>query len=134
MFFDILGAHNTCLLLAAKGILVFIMVVFSLTSLYIAVNARRWYLSLVQTEDICNQLRDMSMFQGTVARAQLAEFAERLRRSQEKPDPAVAETLLKTLSPVAMLLLSKEQSLLKWSFAAVNAGRHLFSFFQRKKS
>ncbi len=121
-------------LLIAKGILVFIMITFSFMALYVAANARAWHLTLSQTEDVCNQLRDMSMFQGTVLRAQLSEFAERLRKGEPRQDPEFAKTLLKTLSPVAMLLLSKERSLLKWSFTALAAGQNLFSLWKRKKS
>ena len=75
-------------------------------------------------EKECDMIRDITLFQASDVRAQLALIKEKM---QAKNEPAsrdeVTRTILKSVSPLVMLFFRKERSIVKWSLAAVNVGR-----------
>lgn len=85
-------------------------------------------------EKECDMLRDITLFQASDLRAQLALVKEKM---QAKNEPAsrdeVTRTILKSVSPLVMLFFRKERSIVKWSLAAVNVGRVLAKHLRFKR-
>lgn len=119
----------------AKLILVIVMVSFSLLALTITLSAGSLTRTLAEAETQCEDLRDLTMFQATVTRTQLAETAERLRkRGEPEPETDLVADLVASALPVAMMLLQKERSLVKWGLTAFNVGRRVWNKFQQQKN
>jgi hypothetical protein len=77
-------------------------------------------------EKECDMMRDITLFQASDMRAQLALVKEKMRdRTEPASKDEVARSILKSVSPLVMLFFSKERSIVKWSLAAVNLGRVL---------
>ncbi len=119
----------------AKLVLVIVMVSFSLIALTVTLSARSIERILAEVETQCEDLRDLTMFQATLTRAQLAETAERLRkRGEPEPETDLVADLVSSALPVAMMLLQKERSLVKWGLTAFNVGRRVWNKFQQQKN
>lgn len=90
--------------------------------------------ALLQIEEECSELRDVSILGATQTRAQLAEISERLRRQAEPPNEREATALvLKHLSPIVMLFFAKEKSMLKWGMGAFQLARSFAKYLNAKK-
>lgn len=89
--------------------------------------------TLILIEQDCSELRDVSVLGATQMRAQLAQVSERLKRQAQPDERQATAMVLKSVSPLVMLLFAKEKSMLKWGMTAFGLGRSLFKYFDIKK-
>src|SRR5579883_1420154 len=109
----------------AKLLLVAALIIGGCFCLILLPQVSHWNhkLDLVQQE--CEIAAKVTYLQGEVLRAQLEALNEKLKHTVEPEKKEMAAAVLKTISPLAMLYLNKERSILKWSFAAARLGNNL---------
>lgn len=88
-------------------------------------------LMVLETE--CDIARDAAMMQATIARSQLSELQERMKRKEEKAEIEVVSNLIKQAMPVVTMFMNKETNLLKWGFAGAKLVRSAFEYFSEKE-
>ncbi|HEY9791876.1 MAG TPA: hypothetical protein V6D22_15835 [Candidatus Obscuribacterales bacterium] len=92
-------------------------------------QAGRFYRTLAGIQQECELATNLTFLQGEITRAQLEQISQKLRQASEPQEKEITETMLKSLSPIVMLYLRKEKSLVEWSMAAANLGRTLLKYF-----
>ncbi len=126
--------HSIFWVLLAKVLLAIFMFVTALLFLLILRRSGEWHQMLIAVEAECDFARDNAMLQATMARSQLAELQERLRKKPEKAEFEVVTGILKKAGPVLSLLMARETNLLKWGFAGANLAKSVFEYFSRKQN
>jgi hypothetical protein len=96
-------------------------------------NSGRWAKELVLVQTECELATNLTFLQGEMVRAQLEDVNDRIRKQLEPQEIDATKTLLQTMSPLMMLFVQKEKSIMKWSLAAVNAGKMLTKYFNSPK-
>jgi hypothetical protein len=126
---------TTAPLLIAKLALIIVLICGGLLCLYCLTQVGRWTEDLVRIQAECELATNLTFLQGEMTRAQLEQVSLKLQKMAEPEEREITETLFKSLSPIVMLYLRKEKSVIEWSLAAAGMGRDLFKhFWSPKKS
>ncbi len=120
-------------MIGSKCIAALLFVVLGLLSLVVLSNARQWREELAIAEKQMEILRDEVLVAGMVARAQMAEASERMRRDPEKEQSEIMAGLMKQAMPLITMVMKKERSALTWGLAGFKLIRSLVSYFASKK-
>jgi hypothetical protein len=120
-------------LLIAKLALVTVLVCGGLFCLLCLTQVGRWNEDLGRIQSECELATNLTFLQGEMTRAQLEQIALKLQKMAEPEEREITETLFKSLSPIVMLYLRKEKSVIEWSLAAAGMGRDLFKHFWSPK-
>lgn len=121
------------ILIAAKLWIINLLIVGIVACWFFLLTSRVWSGLLTDVQQECELATNLVFLQGEMARAQLESLAEKIRASAQPEEREITQTMLKTLSPVVMLFLHKERSVVKWSMAAVNLSKGLMSYFWSAK-
>jgi hypothetical protein len=89
----------------------------------------QWQTALEMMEKHAELARDLSMMQAEYMRVQLDGLNQRLKQTIEPEVKDITKSLLKSVSPLAVLFFKREHNPFAWGAAALNAGRTLFSYF-----
>lgn len=121
------------LLIAAKLWIINLLLVGIIGCWFFLLTSRVWSDLLTDVQQECELATNLVFLQGEVARSQLESLSEKIRAAAQPEEREITETMLKTLSPVVMLFLHKERSVVKWSMAAMNLSKGLMSYFMSPK-
>jgi hypothetical protein len=118
-------------LLVAKLVLIAVSIGSGLLCLLSLLNIGRFYRTLTAIRKECELMTNLTFLQGEMTRAQLEQLHERIRQAvqSQRPSHEIGETMLRSLSPLVMLFLRKEKSIIQWSLAAANIGRGMLKYF-----
>lgn len=124
--------HGPFLVLLAKSLVALIMFGSGAVCIFVLLHRKQWQEALAIIETECDNARDMSMLQATVARSQLAELREKMTHRPEKAEIEVISSIVKNAMPVLSLLMTRETSLFKWGFAGFKFIRSAYEYFSSR--
>lgn len=129
LFFLATSEHR---LLTAKVLVSIMFLVLGVVALVVLSNAQRWRRELAVAEAQMDILRDEVLVAGMMARAQMAEARERMRKSPEKDQSEIVASLMKQAMPLINLVVKKEKSAVTWGLAGFKLMRTVISYFASK--
>jgi hypothetical protein len=115
-------------LLVAKLALIVFLICAGFFCLICVFNVHRFHRALTAVQQECELMTNLTFLQGEMTRAQLEQLNERIRQATEPEEREITETMLKSLSPLVMLFLRKEKSIIQWSLAAANIGKDMLKY------
>lgn len=121
------------LLISAKIAFIELLIMGCIVCWIGILNSGNWAAQLVQLQSEFELATNLTFLQGEMVRAQLEDMSARIHKSMEPQEIDMTETLLQSLSPMAMLFFKKEKSIMKWSMAAVKVGKTLGKYFWSPK-
>ncbi|MBY0551126.1 MAG: hypothetical protein K2W95_27855 [Candidatus Obscuribacterales bacterium] len=116
----------------AKGLVSLMFIVLGLVSLVVLSNAQRWREELMIAESQMDIMRDEVLVAGMMARAQMADARERLRRDPEKEQSEIVASLMKQAMPLITLVMKKERSYMTWGLAGFKLMRSVIRYLSNK--
>lgn len=119
-------------LLLAKVLVSVMFVVLGLVALVALSNAQRWREELMIAEAQMDIMRDEVLVAGMMARAQMSEARERMRRNPEKEHSEVMASLMKQAMPLITMVMKKERSAMTWGLAGFKLMRSVIRYFSTK--
>lgn len=119
-------------MIIGKIIVFLLFFALGVVALFIVNNARQWREELAIAEKQMDVLRDEVLVAGMVARAQMAEARERLRKDPEKEQSEIMAGLMKQALPLVSMVLKKEKSAITWGLAGFKLVRGLISYFSAR--
>jgi hypothetical protein len=119
-------------LMGAKIIVTLMFSALGIAALIVQSNASQWREELSIAEKQMDVLRDEVLVAGMVARAQMADARERMKKDPEKEHSEIVAALMKQAVPLISMVVKKERSAITWGLAGLKLVRHLVRFFASK--
>lgn len=119
-------------LVAAKILLIEVMVVSALISLVIVLASRQIKHGLSQAEEIAHFASDQAFVELNTARETLAQIRRKLSREEQELASGAIPELLKTVGPFVMLFIQKEKSIFKWGMLGMKIAQNAMALMKER--
>jgi len=118
---------------AAKVIMIYVMVSFSAVALVIAFFRDWLFEKLVLVEDIADMVKEEASMQLQLVNHKLNELNYRYFEKKDSTARDVLPEFLRNLTPFAMLIINKEQSMMRWASVGMKFAKSAMELYQARK-
>jgi len=117
----------------AKFLIINVMIAVSVTAWVLLLTWPQISAALTAVQQECELATNLTFLQAEMARAQLESVNDRIQRAIQPEEVDATQTLLKTISPLVSMFVRRETSVIKWSMAVVDVGKHMMAYFKQSK-